>query len=52
MEDQKLRFESLGQLESIGEGPMRVFRKIGTEQNLLEHGSLLLRTLKKYFPLS
>jgi hypothetical protein len=37
MKDQELGIEGLGKMESVGKGPMGVFREIGTEKNLSEH---------------
>jgi hypothetical protein len=48
MKDQEFGIEGLGKMEGVGKGPMGVFREIGTEKNLLEHGTLLLEFLRKF----
>jgi hypothetical protein len=48
MKDQEFGIEGLGKMESVGKGPMGVFREIGTEKNLSEHEvPLLSRFLEK-----
>jgi hypothetical protein len=41
MENQKSGIEGFSEVESIREGPMGIFRKIGAKQNLLKHSCLL-----------
>jgi len=37
MKDQEFGIKGLGKMESVGKGPMSVFREIGTEKNPFEH---------------